>query len=293
MLDHHVLMEILREKLKDNRFLRLIENMLKAGYLEDWRWNITHSGAPQGGVISPLIMNVALHGMETAAGVWYSATGTTGRNCPVVVRYADDLLVVCRNRGQAQAALAAEVPLDHIRPDLAESRERHRTGLDAGRPEVTERRHATGRRTARENIADLVDEGSFTEYGAMVIAAQRRRRSLDDLIARTPADGLVLSRKLADRGHFPALDVAASVSRVMPAVVAPEQVLQAQRFKQLYNRFEESRDMIAIGGYRPGNDLELDRAVQLQMPMNAFLVQDMTSAVGFDDSVATLREIVA
>jgi acetyl-CoA carboxylase carboxyltransferase component len=57
---------------------------------------------------------------------------------------------------------------------------------------VTERRHATGRRTARENIADLVDEGSFTEYGALVIAAQRRRRALDDLIARTPADGLVL-----------------------------------------------------------------------------------------------------
>ncbi len=57
---------------------------------------------------------------------------------------------------------------------------------------MTERRHAAGRRTARENIADLVDEGSFTEYGAMVIAAQRRRRALDDLIARTPADGLVL-----------------------------------------------------------------------------------------------------
>ncbi|HEU5386615.1 MAG TPA: carboxyl transferase domain-containing protein [Streptosporangiaceae bacterium] len=89
-------------------------------------------------------------------------------------------------------ALAAEVPLDHIRADLAESRERHRTGLDEGRPEVTERRHATGRRTARENVADLVDEGSFTEYGALVIAAQRRRRALDDLIARTPADGLVL-----------------------------------------------------------------------------------------------------
>jgi acetyl/propionyl-CoA carboxylase alpha subunit/acetyl-CoA carboxylase carboxyltransferase component len=87
---------------------------------------------------------------------------------------------------------AAEVPLDYIRPDLAEARERHRIGLDEGRPEVTERRHAAGRRTARENIADLVDEGSFTEYGAMVIAAQRRRRALDDLIARTPADGLVL-----------------------------------------------------------------------------------------------------
>jgi acetyl/propionyl-CoA carboxylase alpha subunit/acetyl-CoA carboxylase carboxyltransferase component len=92
----------------------------------------------------------------------------------------------------AAPALAAEVPLDHIRPDLAEARERHRIGLDEGRPEATARRHGAGRRTARENIADLVDEGSFTEYGAMVIAAQRRRRTLGDLIARTPADGLVL-----------------------------------------------------------------------------------------------------
>ena len=90
--------------------------------------------------------------------------------------------------GQAQAE---EVPLDHVRPDLAEARERHLIGLDEGRPEVTERAHAAGRGTARENIADLADPGSFTEYGALTIAAQRRRRPLDDLIARTPADGLV------------------------------------------------------------------------------------------------------
>ena len=65
-------------------------------------------------------------------------------------------------------------------------------------PEVTERRHAAGRRTARENIAHLVEEGSFTEYGALTIAAQRRRRSLDDLIARTPADGLVMGTAMVD-----------------------------------------------------------------------------------------------
>ncbi len=79
----------------------------------------------------------------------------------------------------------------HIRADLAEVVQRHRIGLDEGRPEVVKRRHASGRRTARENIADLIDDGSFIEYGALAIAAQRRRRSLDDLIARTPADGLV------------------------------------------------------------------------------------------------------
>src|SRR6185312_1900788 len=107
---------------------------------------------------------------------------------------AGDVLVVlaASEAGAAEQTPASEVPLDHVRPDLAEVRERHRTGLDEGRPEVTARRHAAGRRTARENIADLTDPGSFTEYGALTIAAQRRRRPLDDLIARTPADGLIL-----------------------------------------------------------------------------------------------------
>jgi hypothetical protein len=59
-LDHQVLMEIIGEKLHDNRFLRLLGNMLKAGYLEKWRWNTTHSGTPQGGVISPILSNIYL-----------------------------------------------------------------------------------------------------------------------------------------------------------------------------------------------------------------------------------------
>jgi acetyl/propionyl-CoA carboxylase alpha subunit/acetyl-CoA carboxylase carboxyltransferase component len=113
---------------------------------------------------------------------------------------AGDVLVVLAASGTdaAEQAPASEIPLDHVRPDLAEVRERHRIGLDEGRPEVTERRHTAGRRTARENIADLTDPGSFTEYGALTIAAQRRRRPLDDLIARTPADGLILGTATVD-----------------------------------------------------------------------------------------------
>ena len=81
--------------------------------------------------------------------------------------------------------------LSYIRPDLAEVLARHDVGFDAARPDAVERRRAVLRRTARENVADLVDDASFVEYGPVVIAAQRRRRSIDDLIARTPADGLV------------------------------------------------------------------------------------------------------
>jgi acetyl-CoA carboxylase carboxyltransferase component len=80
---------------------------------------------------------------------------------------------------------------DGTRPDLAEVVDRHRVGLDAARPEAVERRRRTGQRTARENVEDLCDPGSFVEYGPLVIAAQRRRRPVAELIERTPADGLV------------------------------------------------------------------------------------------------------
>ena len=90
----------------------------------------------------------------------------------------------------APVVAAAEDPA-HVRPDLAEVVARHAIGHDDARPDAVARRRAVGRRTARENVADLVDEGSFVEYGPVVIAAQRRRRELADLIARTPADGMI------------------------------------------------------------------------------------------------------
>lgn len=80
---------------------------------------------------------------------------------------------------------------DHIRADLQRMIDRHAFTLDAARPEAMDKRHAQGGRSARENIADLCDDGSFIEYGALAIAAQTRRRSLQDLIANTPADGMV------------------------------------------------------------------------------------------------------
>ena len=88
------------------------------------------------------------------------------------------------------AQQAAQDP-DHIRADLQRVIDRHARTLDAARPDAMAKRHARNQRTARENIADLCDEGSFIEYGALAIAAQTRRRSVEDLIANTPADGMV------------------------------------------------------------------------------------------------------
>ncbi len=91
----------------------------------------------------------------------------------------------------AHSAPAQTAPSKGEREDLRAVRERHEIGLDAARPEAVARRHEHGRRTARENLADLLDEDSFVEYGPLLFAAQEQRRSREELIARTPADGLV------------------------------------------------------------------------------------------------------
>lgn len=109
-----------------------------------------------------------------------------------VVGTGDPLVVFTRTgAGGDDESFSATVDLDRPRADLDEVAHRHLLTRDEGRPAAVAKRHARGRRTARENIADLVDPGSFVEYGALAIAAQRSRRSEEDLIANTPADGLV------------------------------------------------------------------------------------------------------
>lgn len=91
----------------------------------------------------------------------------------------------------AGEASAAELDLDYIRPDLQEVLDRKAAGLDENRPQAVAKRRKTGHRTARENVADLCDEGTFIEYGSVVLAGQRRRRSIEDLIKNTTGDGMV------------------------------------------------------------------------------------------------------
>ncbi len=84
-----------------------------------------------------------------------------------------------------------EIDLDYIRPELQALFDRRQFLLDENRPEAVERRHSRNRRTVRENITQLIDPGTWIEYGGLAIAAQRRRRSIEELIRKTPADGLV------------------------------------------------------------------------------------------------------
>lgn len=93
-------------------------------------------------------------------------------------------------------------PPDAARPELEELRARLLATLDEGRPEAVAKRRKTGQRTTRENIADLVDEGSFVEYGALALAAQRQRYSIEDLVRKSPADGIVCGVATVNRSLF-------------------------------------------------------------------------------------------
>ncbi|HEX6999682.1 MAG TPA: flagellar protein export ATPase FliI [Gammaproteobacteria bacterium] len=112
--------------------------------------------------------------------------------------------------------------------------------------------------------------------------------------ARAVLDGhIVLSRRVAERSRYPAIDIEASTSRVMRAVVETEHYVLAQRFRQTYARYEQNRDLITVGAYRQGGDPALDEAIALFPSMEAFLAQAPTEAVSFERSIAELARAVA
>jgi acetyl-CoA carboxylase carboxyltransferase component len=144
------------------------------------------------------------------------------------------------------------------RDDLAELAARRALTEDAARPEAVERRHAAGARTARENVADLVDPGSFVEYGRFAVAAQRGRRELQDLIERTPADGLVAGTARINGDLFGAEGSACAVLSYDYTVLAGTQGALGHRKKdRLFELIERMRLPTVFftegGGGRPGD----------------------------------------
>src|SRR5581483_1646116 len=158
----------------------------------------------------------------------------------------------------AESEAAEAVDPDYIRPDLAAVHERHHIGLDAARPDAVERRRRTGQRTARENIEDLCDPGSLVEYGPLVIAAQRRRRSIEDLIKRTPADGMIAGIGRVNGELFDESRSRCAVMSYDYTVLAGTQGSQNHRKKdRLFELAEKWRLPVVVfaegGGGRPGD----------------------------------------
>jgi acetyl/propionyl-CoA carboxylase alpha subunit/acetyl-CoA carboxylase carboxyltransferase component len=157
-----------------------------------------------------------------------------------------------------EAEQEAAIDVDHIRPDLAELIARHAVTLDANRPAAVARRRKTNQRTARENVAQLVDDGSFVEYGSLAIAAQRRRRKVDDLIRSTPADGLIAGVATVNADKFGAKDARCMVISYDYTVLAGTQGhMNHKKIDRMLGLAEQWRMPLVFyaegGGGRPGD----------------------------------------
>ncbi len=156
------------------------------------------------------------------------------------------------------AASVVVVDLDFIRPDLAEVIARRALGLDQSRPQAVAKRRGSNQRTSRENLEHLVDAGSFIEYAPMVIAAQRRRRSVNELIVKTPADGMLAGIGTVNAELFGSDASRCVITSYDYTVLAGTQGAQNHRKKdRLFELAERNRLPVVLfaegGGGRPGD----------------------------------------
>jgi flagellum-specific ATP synthase len=130
--------------------------------------------------------------------------------------------------------------------------------------------------------------GSITAFYTVLSEGDDQQDPIADA-ARAILDGhIVLSRSLAESGHYPAIDVEASASRVMHNVASPQHLELARKFRNLYSRYMKSRDLIQLGAYAAGSDPETDRAIVLYPELQRFLMQDMREAAGLPESLRGL-----
>lgn len=133
--------------------------------------------------------------------------------------------------------------------------------------------------------------GSITAFYTVLLEADDINDPVADT-ARGILDGhFFLSRELADSGHYPAIDIEKSISRVMPRVVDEQHLLAARRVKQLYSRYMRGRDLLTMGAYAPGTDPDFDAAIRLWPKIQAFLQQDAGNVFNFEDSAKLLLQI--
>lgn len=148
-------------------------------------------------------------------------------------------------------------------------------------------------------IPQLVERaGNGKEGGGSITAFYTVLTEGDDVqdpvadAARAILDGhVVLSRRLAEEGQYPAIDIEASISRAMPQIISPEHLQQAQAVKRLYARYQQSRDLISVGAYVQGSDPETDLAIQKIKPIRQFLAQGMLEKVDYPSACKQLQKL--
>ena len=134
--------------------------------------------------------------------------------------------------------------------------------------------------------------GSITAFYTVLTEGDDLQDPVADA-ARAILDGhVVLSRALADEGHYPAIDIQSSISRAMPNIISSAHLANAQRLKQLYSRYQQSRDLISVGAYVPGSDPDTDAAIERLPAIRRFLHQGLEEAINMAASIQQLEMVV-
>jgi flagellum-specific ATP synthase len=134
--------------------------------------------------------------------------------------------------------------------------------------------------------------GSITAFYTVLAEGDDQQDPIADA-ARAILDGhIVLSRHLADAGHYPAIDIEQSISRAMTSLIPADHLERVRSFKQLYSRYQRARDLIAVGAYVPGSDTLLDRAIALYPQLEAFLQQSIEECANAQQSLGALNTLL-
>ena len=134
--------------------------------------------------------------------------------------------------------------------------------------------------------------GSITAFYTVLTEGDDQQDPIADS-ARAILDGhIVLSRELAESGHYPAIDVEASISRAMNAIVSDEHLLDAQRFRQIYSIYQQNKDLINVGAYAEGSSTDVDEAIRLHSSQLEFLRQGRQESADWQQGLSQLAEIL-
>jgi flagellum-specific ATP synthase len=229
--------------------------------------------------------------------------GPEGLKRSVVVAAVSDQPALIRIRGAYLATAIAEyfrdqgqdvlLMMDSVTRYAMSMRE---IGLAVGEPPTT--KGYTPSCFARmpkllERAGNNSTKGSITGLYTVLVEGDDMNEPVADTV-RSIVDGhIVLSRDLAARNHYPAIDVLRSVSRVMTDIVSKDHIRLARRMLEFKAVYEEARDLINIGAYVPGNNAQIDTAIRYIDPINNFLKQEIDAKVSLDDALTRMRKLMA
>jgi len=227
--------------------------------------------------------------------------GEEGLRKSVVVVVTSDQHSLLRVKGAMTATAIAEYFRDENKDVMLFmdsitriARAQRETGLSLGEPPAT-RGYTPSTFALLPRLlerAGASDRGSITGVYTVLVEGNDIDEPVSDAV-RAILDGhVVLTRELADRGIYPAIDVLQSVSRVMPAVVERQHLQAAIKFREYYSTYEEARDLINLGAYSRGSNPKIDKSIELVEAMTAFICQGLDERAEYARTTETLAEIV-